>query len=35
MTDRTSWAIMGCGVAGLAWLVWCTWHDIDPMGWFR
>lgn len=30
-----SFAIMGTGVVGLAWLFWCTWHNIDPVGWFR
>lgn len=33
--DWTSYAIMGTIASGYCWLFWCTWHDIDPVGWFR
>jgi glycine/D-amino acid oxidase-like deaminating enzyme len=35
MTDPTSYAIIGIGVVGLAWLWFATWQGIDPVGWFR
>lgn len=31
---KTDLAIVGTGYLGLAWVFWCTWHGINPVGWF-
>lgn len=33
--DWPSYAIMGSGALALGWVFWCTWHNLDPVGWFR
>lgn len=33
--DWPSYAIEGTIAASCIWLFWCTWHGIDPVGWFR